>query len=125
MCSKKSAPEGLTRRNFVAGAAAAAVAGSTGLANMAHGAAKTEGKTLTPTETMNTYGQDLLNMLVLRTYPIAIKMLKDESEIPPGARRPKKDLKTHYSACQAFGIVRQRGTALAMFIEDHWPTIPM
>ncbi|MBN2318828.1 MAG: DUF169 domain-containing protein [Acidobacteria bacterium] len=116
----KSAPKGLTRRNFVAGAAAAAVAGSAGLANMAQGAAKTEGKTLTPTETMNTYGQDLLNMLVLRTYPIAIKMLKSESEIPEGAVRPKRDLGEHYSACQAFGIVRQRGTTLAMFLEDHW-----
>ena len=120
MCSMKSATNGLTRRNFVAGAAAAAVAGTAGFTNMAHSAAKTEGKTVTATETMNTYGQDLLNMLVLRTYPIAIKMLKDESEIPEGAARPKKDLGEHYSACQAFGIVRQRGTTLAMFIEDHW-----
>lgn len=120
MCSSKYAPKGLTRRNFVAGAAVAAVAGSAGLANMAHGAAKTEEKTLTPIETMNTYGQDLLNMLVLRTYPIAIKMLKSESEIPEGAVRPKKDLGEHYSTCQAFGIVRNRGTKLAMFIEDHW-----
>jgi uncharacterized protein (DUF169 family) len=69
---------------------------------------------------MNVYGADLLNMLVLRTYPIAIKMLKNESEIPKGAVRPKKDLGTHYAACQAFGIVRRRGTTLAMFIEDHW-----
>jgi len=120
MCSKKSASSGLTRRNFVAGAAAAAVAGSAGLANVTHGAAKTEDKALTPIETMNTYGQDLLNMLVLRTYPIAIKMLKSESEIPEGAVRPKKDLGEHYSTCQAFGIVRHRGTKLAMFIEDHW-----
>ena len=67
MCSIKSTSKGLTRRNFVTGAAAAAVAGSTGLASMAHGAVKTEGKTVTPTEQMNTYGQDLLNMLVLRT----------------------------------------------------------
>jgi uncharacterized protein (DUF169 family) len=69
---------------------------------------------------MNTYGSDLLNMLVLRTYPIAIKMLKNESEIPQGAVRPKKDLGEHYAACQAFGIVRRRGTTLAMFLEDHW-----
>jgi uncharacterized protein (DUF169 family) len=34
--------------------------------------------------------------------------------------RPKRDLGEHYSACQAFGIVRRRGTALAMFLEDHW-----
>ncbi len=121
MCILKSVPEGLTRRNFVASATAAAVAGSTGLANIAHGAAiQPEEKPATPIETMNTYGSDLLNMLVLRTYPIAIKMLKNENETPKGAVRPKRDLKTHYSACQAFGIVRRRGTTLAMFLEDHW-----
>jgi uncharacterized protein (DUF169 family) len=120
MCSMKTESKGLTRRNFLAGTAVAAVAGSVGLSKMAHAAVKSGGKTMTPVETMNKYGSDLLNMLVLRTYPIAIKMLKDKSEIPQGAVRPKKDLGEHYSACQAFGIVRRRGTALAMFIEDHW-----
>ena len=121
MCILKTIPQELTRRNFVAGAAAAVVAGSTGLANIADATAEqSDQKPATPVETMNTYGSDLLNMLVLRTYPIAIKMLKDESETPKGAVRPKKDLKTHYSACQAFGIVRRRGTTLAMFLEDHW-----
>ena len=121
MCSTKPVPKGLSRRNFVAGAAAA-VAGSAGLANItpAAGAAQAGGTTKTPIEKMNTYGSDLLNMMVLRTYPIAIKMLKNESEIPKGAVRPKKDLGEHYAACQAFGIVRRRGTTLAMFIEDHW-----
>jgi uncharacterized protein (DUF169 family) len=120
MSSTKSAPKGFTRRAFLAGAAAAAVAGTTGLKNMANAAVVGKEELLTPVETVNRYGSDLLNMLVLRTYPIAIKMLKDESEIPRGALRPKKDLGEHYSACQAFGIVRRRGTSLAMFIEDHW-----
>jgi uncharacterized protein (DUF169 family) len=121
MCILKSAPQELTRRGFVASAAAAAMAGSTGLVNIALSAdAKSGEKSATAVETMNAYGADLLNMLVLRTYPIAIKMLKDESEIPQGAVRPKRDLKTHYAACQAFGIVRRRGTTLAMFLEDHW-----
>lgn len=121
MCTLKSAPQGMTRRDFVAGATAAAVTGSAGLVNVVNAAVTQAGEGLgIPVQAMNTYGSDLLNMLVLRTYPIAIKMLKDQSEIPPGAVRPKKDLKTHYSACQAFGIVRRRGTALAMFIEDHW-----
>ncbi len=120
MCSMKSENKGLTRRNFLAGTAVAAVAGPAGIANMAYAAVKNGGDTMTSQETINRYGSDLLNMLVLRTYPIAIKMLKDESEIPEGAKRPKKDLGEHYSACQAFGIVRKKGTTLAMFIEDHW-----
>jgi len=120
MCSTKSASKGFTRRTFLAGAAFAAVAGTTSLKSMASAAVDAKEETMTPVETVNKYGSDLLNMLVLRTYPIAIKMLKDESEIPQGAKRPKKDLGEHYSACQAFGIVRRRGTSLAMFIEDHW-----
>jgi uncharacterized protein (DUF169 family) len=121
MCVMKSAPQGVTRRTFVASAAAAAVTGSTALANIAQASTAQSGETSASSmETMNAYGSDLLNMLVLRTYPIAIKMLKNESETPKGAVRPKRDLKTHYSACQAFGIVRRRGTTLAMFLEDHW-----
>ncbi len=120
MSSAKSNSNGFTRRTFLAGAAVAAVAGTAGIRNAANAAVGTKGETLTPVETMNKYGSDLLNMLVLRTYPIAIKMLRDETEIPQGAVRPKKDLGEHYSACQAFGIVRRRGTSLAMFIEDHW-----
>ena len=120
MCAMKTPGKGLTRRNFIAGTAAAAVAGPAGLAKVAQAAVKDGGETMTAVETVNKYGSDLLNMLVLRTYPIAIKMLKNESEIPEGSVRPKKDLGEHYSACQAFGIVRRRGTSLAMFIEDHW-----
>jgi len=122
MCIMKAAPGGLTRRNFVAGVAAAALAGQAGLADIVEeGAMQSMGKeSELSIETMNVYGTDLLNLLVLRTYPIAVKMLKDESETPRGAVRPKRDLKTHYAACQAFGIVRRRETTLAMFIEDHW-----
>jgi uncharacterized protein (DUF169 family) len=121
MCVMKSIPQGVTRRAFVAGAAAAAVTGSTALADIAQASTAQSGEaSASSVETINAYGSDLLNMLVLRTYPIAIKMLKNESETPKGAVRPKRDLKTHYSACQAFGIVRRRGTTLALFLEDHW-----
>ena len=120
MCSMKSTLKGLTRRDFIAGTAVVAVAGSVGLVNRAHAAVKDGAEEMTPLETMNKYGSDLLNMLALRTYPIGIKMLKDESEIPRGAVRPKKDLGEHYASCQAFALVRQRGMTLAMFIEDHW-----
>ena len=120
MSSIKTPKNGLTRRSFLAGTAAPAVAGPAGLAKAAKAAVKDGGDTMTAIETANKYGSDLLNMLVLRTYPIAIKMLKDESEIPQGAVRPKKDLGEHYSACQVNGIVRRSGTSIAMFIEDHW-----
>jgi uncharacterized protein (DUF169 family) len=117
---KKTEKAGLSRRKFLAGTAIVAMAGTAGIKNIAYAAAGTAEGTGSPVETVNKYGSDLLNMLLLRTYPIAIKMLKDETEIPQGALRPKKDLGEHYSICQAFGIVRRRGTSLAMFIQDHW-----
>jgi uncharacterized protein (DUF169 family) len=47
-------------------------------------------------------------------------MLKNESEIPQGAIRPKKDRGEHYAMCQAFAVARRQGMTLAMFLEDHW-----
>ena len=78
------------------------------------------GSTETPQAALNTYGADLEKMLSLQTYPIAIKMLQNESEIPRGAVRPKKDKGEHYAMCQVFGIARRQGTTMAIFIEDHW-----
>ena len=68
----------------------------------------------------NTYGTDLEQFLCLRTYPIAIKMLESESEVPEGAVRPKKDRDEHYAVCQAFALARRQGMTIAMFLEDHW-----
>jgi uncharacterized protein (DUF169 family) len=58
--------------------------------------------------------------MFLKSYPIAIKMLQSESEIPKGAVRPKKDRGEHYAMCQAFAVARRQGMTLAMFLEDHW-----
>ncbi len=75
---------------------------------------------MTSVPTFNTYGTDLERMLILRTYPIAIKMLESESQIPQGAIRPKRDKGEHYAVCQAFSLARRQGTTIAMFLEDHW-----
>jgi uncharacterized protein (DUF169 family) len=58
--------------------------------------------------------------MVLKTSPIAIKMLKCEDEIPEGAIRPNKDRGEHYAVCQAFSLARRQGMTLALFLEDHW-----
>jgi uncharacterized protein (DUF169 family) len=68
----------------------------------------------------DTYGADLEKMLSLRTYPLAIRMLRSESEIPAGAVRPKKDNGQHYAVCQVFSLARRQGMTVAMFLEDHW-----
>lgn len=75
--------------------------------------------------TFNRYGADLEQMLDLRTYPIAIKMLRSEAEIPEGAVRPKRDRGEHYAVCQVFSLARRQGMTVAMFLEDHWCFVPI
>jgi uncharacterized protein (DUF169 family) len=74
----------------------------------------------------NKYGEELEKYLILRTSPIAVKMLEKEADIPKEAIRPKKDRKYHLAQCQAFALSRREGTTVAMLKEDHWcPAAPM
>lgn len=68
----------------------------------------------------NRYGEELEKLLLLRTSPVAVKMLEKEADIPKGALRPKKDRNTHYAQCQAFALSRREGLTVAMLKEDHW-----
>ncbi len=68
----------------------------------------------------NKYGEDLERIMLLRTSPIAVKMLEKEADIPKGAVRPKRDRGYHLAQCQAFGLSRREGTTVAMLEEDHW-----
>jgi uncharacterized protein (DUF169 family) len=60
------------------------------------------------------------NHFRLRTKPIAVKMLADETQIPEGALRPLKDMGHHLSLCQAFSLARRQGAAIALLLEDNW-----
>jgi uncharacterized protein (DUF169 family) len=72
------------------------------------------------------YGEDLETSLLLRTSPVAVKMLEKEADIAKDAFRPKRDGKYHISQCQAFGMSRREGRTVAMLKEDHWcPTALM
>ncbi len=70
--------------------------------------------------TFNKYGEELETSLLLRTSPIAVKMLEKEADIPKGAFRPKRDGGYHLAQCQAFGMSRREGKTVAMLKEDHW-----
>ena len=78
------------------------------------------GNTSAETGTYNTYGEQLETSLLLRTSPVAVKMLEREEDIPVGAFRPKKDGGIHIAQCQAFGMSRREGKTVAMLKEDHW-----
>ena len=67
----------------------------------------------------------LQKYLELKTFPLAIKLLKEEKEIPLEAKRPLKDFSHHLSLCQAFAISRREGIPLAMLKEDMWCFYPV
>jgi uncharacterized protein (DUF169 family) len=68
----------------------------------------------------NRCGQELEQLLMLRTSPLAVKMLEKESDIPKGAVRPLKDRGIHLAQCQAFAISRRQKETVAMLKEDNW-----
>jgi uncharacterized protein (DUF169 family) len=73
----------------------------------------------------NRYGEELEKLLLLKTSPIAVKMLEKESDIPKEAMRPKRDKGYHLSQCQAFAMTRRQGITIAMLKEDHWCWAPL
>ena len=75
---------------------------------------------MTTLKEFNRCGEELEKILLLRTSPVAVKMLESKADIPAGAMRPKKDRKAHYAQCQAFAMTRREGTTIAMLKEDHW-----
>lgn len=138
MNSDKKVQRGMTRRDFFKGAAVAgaAVAGAGAFANYAQAGRKSgKGKGHEwgygwqdeglPLDEIHACGNDLESMLLLRSSPIGIKMLKSESLVPDGARRPGKEspddiIGGRLSLCQAFGLARRGnpGKTIAMFAED-------
>jgi uncharacterized protein (DUF169 family) len=69
--------------------------------------------------------QNLHEMLLLRYEPVAIKLIKNEAEIPSGAIRPIRDLKKHLALCQAFAYARREKKTVYMEKQDHWCWNPL
>jgi uncharacterized protein (DUF169 family) len=53
-----------------------------------------------------------------QTFPVAVKMLESEKEIPEKTRRPFKQLGKKIAICQGIGMARKLGWAVAMGKED-------
>lgn len=66
-------------------------------------------------------GSDLYERLHLSTYPVAIKYIKGEDEIPARAMRPSKSGQK-WSLCQAFTYARRWGWTSAMTSDDNFCT---
>jgi uncharacterized protein (DUF169 family) len=80
---------------------------------------------MTTLEEFHRCGEELEDLLMLRTSPIAVKMLGKEADIPAGAVRPKRDRGHHLAQCQAFALSRRQGATVAMLKEDHWCPAPL
>ena len=64
--------------------------------------------------------EEIMKMVRLQTYPLAIKMLKSDADIPEGAERPMRDMGYHLDLCQGFAMSRWEGRTIAMLKTDMW-----
>lgn len=62
--------------------------------------------------------EELQQYLRLEQYPLAIKMLRSEEEIPAKVRRPQQDMGFQVATCQAISASRRYGWNLALGRED-------
>jgi len=64
------------------------------------------------------YAEELERRLRLETFPLVVKLLEKEEDIPEGVIRPKLDLGYHLATCQGFAMSRREGKQLAILKED-------
>lgn len=53
------------------------------------------------------------------TFPVAVKILEDESQFPKKARRPLRDLGYRLNLCQGISLARRYGWTMGFGREDH------
>ncbi len=73
---------------------------------------------MTESGTLHNYGEELERRLRLKTFPLAVKLIEQEAEIPEEAVRPVRDLGYHVPLCQIFATSRREGTLMAALKED-------
>ena len=67
---------------------------------------------------LDRWGEEIERRVRLKTFPLAIKMLQKETEIPEGAVRPLRDYGNTILAAQGFAASRREGTVVAQLKED-------
>jgi uncharacterized protein (DUF169 family) len=73
----------------------------------------------------NDYGKRIEKQIRPASYPLGIKMIQDEAEIPPDAIRPTKEFKAANATCQCFALSRKTGKTTAQLLEDMWCPEPI
>jgi len=67
---------------------------------------------------INKQALEIETLLRMNTYPIAVKMIKREEDIPDGAKRPLKDCGYNLALCQAISLARRQRESIALLKED-------
>jgi len=65
-------------------------------------------------------GEIIDRFLRPNTFPVAYKLIKDESEIPEKALRPVKNYKTRLLICQCLHLTKTTGRTHALLTEDNY-----
>lgn len=73
----------------------------------------------------NEYGKRIEEQIRPSSYPLAIKMLEGEEDVPEEAMRPKRDFGACMSTCQCFSLSRKFGETIAQLFEDMWCPEPV
>ncbi|MBD3173323.1 hypothetical protein GF326_12735 [Candidatus Bathyarchaeota archaeon] len=73
----------------------------------------------------NELGKKMEQQLRLNTYPLAVKMLENQDEVPETAFRPLERFGKCLSTCQAFALSRRYGETVAQLFEDMWCPEPV
>jgi uncharacterized protein (DUF169 family) len=69
-------------------------------------------------EHVKAYARELDDFLRTATFPLGIKVVKTEAEIPAKAKRPHRDMKLGVTICQGISMARRYGWTVAMGRED-------
>lgn len=64
--------------------------------------------------------KELESVLRLQSLPLALKLLRNEDEIPEGAEKPVENMGCHLSFCQALALARRHGRTIAQTKSDMW-----
>jgi len=62
-------------------------------------------------------GKNLMDVLRLQCFPLAIRFVKSEGEFPEGAKRPSF-LNMRVTMCQGFAMSRRIGWTVGLTVED-------
>jgi uncharacterized protein (DUF169 family) len=73
----------------------------------------------------NEFGRRIERQIRPKSYPLAVKMLESEKNIPNEAKRPVRDHGACMSTCQCFALSRLYGATVAQLFEDNWCPEPV